>query len=63
MPRPIVDKLNREMVAALNDKEVRETLVKQGSDVSPMTPEQFDTFLRGDIVKWGNVVKQFADKP
>ena len=28
-----------------------------------MTPQQFDNFLRGDIVKWGNVVKQFADKP
>ena len=28
-----------------------------------MTPEEFDKYLRSDIVKWGNVVKQFADKP
>jgi tripartite-type tricarboxylate transporter receptor subunit TctC len=28
-----------------------------------MTPEEFDKYLRGDIVKWSNVVKQFADKP
>jgi tripartite-type tricarboxylate transporter receptor subunit TctC len=27
-----------------------------------MTPEAFDKFLRGDIVKWAEVVKKF-DKP
>jgi tripartite-type tricarboxylate transporter receptor subunit TctC len=27
-----------------------------------MTPEEFDKFLRGDIVKWADVVKKF-DKP
>jgi tripartite-type tricarboxylate transporter receptor subunit TctC len=27
-----------------------------------MTPEEFDKFLRGDIVKWAEVVKKF-DKP
>jgi tripartite-type tricarboxylate transporter receptor subunit TctC len=28
-----------------------------------MTPEEFDKFLRGDIVKWADVVKKFVDKP
>ena len=28
-----------------------------------MTPEEFDKYLRGDIVKWGEVVKKFGDKP
>jgi len=27
-----------------------------------MTPEEFDRYLRGDIVKWADVVKQFVDK-
>jgi hypothetical protein len=27
-----------------------------------MTPEEFDKYLRGDIVKWAAVVKQFPDK-
>ncbi|MDB5807402.1 MAG: transporter substrate-binding protein [Betaproteobacteria bacterium] len=57
-PRAVVDKLNREMVAALNDKEVRETLVKQGSDVSPMTPEQFSTFIADEMKKWAQVAKE-----
>jgi tripartite-type tricarboxylate transporter receptor subunit TctC len=57
-PRAIIDKLNREMVAALNDKEVRETLIKQGSDVSPMTPEQFSTFIADEMKKWAQVAKE-----
>ena len=28
-----------------------------------MTPEEFDKFLRGDIVKWAEVVKKFPEKP
>jgi tripartite-type tricarboxylate transporter receptor subunit TctC len=28
-----------------------------------MTPEEFDKYLRGDIVKWANVVKLFPNKP
>jgi tripartite-type tricarboxylate transporter receptor subunit TctC len=28
-----------------------------------MTPEEFDKYLRGDIVKWAEVVKKFPDKP
>src|ERR1700759_2131551 len=62
-PKPIVDKLN----AAGNEVVKRPDGVKlgaeQGAEPMAMTPQQFDKFLRGDIVKWGNVVKQFADKP
>jgi tripartite-type tricarboxylate transporter receptor subunit TctC len=28
-----------------------------------MKPQEFDQFLRGDIVKWASVVKQFDGKP
>jgi len=28
-----------------------------------MRPEEFDKFLRSDIVKWAEVVKRFPDKP
>jgi tripartite-type tricarboxylate transporter receptor subunit TctC len=62
-PRPIIDKLN----AAVNDAVKRPEIVKlwaeQGAVPMSMTSEEFDKYLRGDIVKWANVVKQFADKP
>jgi tripartite-type tricarboxylate transporter receptor subunit TctC len=62
-PKPVIDKLN----AALNEVVKRPDIVKlwkdQGAIPMSMTTEEFDKFLRGDIVKWGNVVKTFAEKP
>jgi tripartite-type tricarboxylate transporter receptor subunit TctC len=61
-PKPIIDKLN----AAVNEVVKRPDVVKlwtqQGAVPMSMTPEEFDKFLRGDIVKWAEVVKKF-DKP
>jgi tripartite-type tricarboxylate transporter receptor subunit TctC len=58
-PRPIVDKLN----AAVNDAVKRPDIVKlwkdQGAMPISMSPEEFDKFLRADIVKWADVVKKF----
>ena len=62
-PKPIIDKLN----AAVNEVVKRPDVVKlwaaEGAIPMSMTPDEFDKYLRGDIVKWANVVKQFADKP
>jgi tripartite-type tricarboxylate transporter receptor subunit TctC len=58
-PKPIIDKLN----AAVNGIVKRPDIVKlwkeQGAVPMSMTPEEFDKFLRGDIVKWADVVKKF----
>src|SRR3954447_2080719 len=62
-PKPVIDKLN----AALSELVSRPDIVKlwkdQGAVPMSMTAEEFDKFLRGDIVKWANVVKTFAEKP
>ena len=62
-PKPIVDRLN----AAVNDVAKRPDIVKlwkdQGAVPLSMTPEEFDKYLRGDIVKWAEVVKRFPDQP
>src|SRR5256885_4131793 len=61
-PKPVIDKLN----AALNEVVKRADIVKlwndQGAIPMSMTPEEFDKYLRADIVKWAEVVKTFADK-
>ena len=57
-PRPIVDRLNREVVAALGDAELRASLEEQGYDLIPSTPEQFGQLARSDSVRWGAVVRQ-----
>jgi tripartite-type tricarboxylate transporter receptor subunit TctC len=62
-PKPIIDKLNAAVNAAIKRPEIVKLWTEQGAAPMSMTVEEFDKFLRGDIVKWANVVKQFADKP
>src|SRR5204863_8535537 len=56
-PRPVLEKLNAEVNKIVNAPEVKEAWAKQGAAPMAMTLEQFDRFLREDIVKWANVVK------
>jgi tripartite-type tricarboxylate transporter receptor subunit TctC len=62
-PKPIIEKLNAAVNAAIRRPEIVKLWADQGAAPMSMTPEQFDKYLRGDIVKWAEVVKQFADKP
>src|SRR5918999_88031 len=56
-PRPILEKLNAEVNKLLNSAEVREAWAKQGTTTMGMSIDQFDKFLRDEIVKWAKVVK------
>jgi tripartite-type tricarboxylate transporter receptor subunit TctC len=62
-PKPIIDKLNTAVNAAIKRPEIVKLWTDQGAAPMSMTPEEFDKFLRSDIVKWAEVVKRFADKP
>jgi tripartite-type tricarboxylate transporter receptor subunit TctC len=56
-PRPILERLNVEVSKVINAPEVRDSWIKQGAAPMSMTLDQFDKFLREEIVKWANVVK------
>jgi len=56
-PRPIVDKLNKEIAAVLVLPDVKEFLFRQGMDVAPGTPEEFGRYIQAETVKWEKVVK------
>jgi len=56
-PRPVLEKLNAEVNKLLNSAEVKQTLAKQGTTPMGMSIDQFDKFLREEIVKWAKVVK------
>ena len=62
-PRPIIDKLNAAVSAVAKRPDVVKLWAEQGALPMSMTPEEFDKYLRGDIVKWANVVNRFSDKP
>ncbi len=57
-PRGIVERLNREIVAALQSPEMRQSLEDQGFDVIPSSPEQFTALVRSETTRWATVVKQ-----
>lgn len=62
-PKPIIDKLNIAVNAAVKRPETVKLWAEQGAFPMSMTPEEFDKFLRDDIVKWAAVVKQIGDRP
>jgi tripartite-type tricarboxylate transporter receptor subunit TctC len=55
-PPEIVAKLNDAIAAALADPGVRERLIAVGVEPAPTTPEKFSAFIRGEIVKWSDVM-------
>src|SRR5215218_5520183 len=61
-PKPIIDKINAAVNAAVKRPDILKLWTQQGAVPMSMTPEEFDKFLRGDIVKWAEVVKKL-DKP
>ena len=61
-PKPIIDKINAAVNAAVKRPDIVKLWTEQGALPMSMTSEEFDKFLRGDIVKWAEVVKRF-DKP
>ena len=56
-PRPIIDRLNRELNAVLATPEVIERLAVLGIVATPGTPEQFSEQMKSDLAKYGQVVK------
>ena len=62
-PDPIVRRLNREFVAALQSDDVKKTLQPQGSIIIPGTPEDLAARVARDIVALGKVVKDSGATP
>lgn len=56
-PRPIIQRLNREIHVALRSPDVAERLLTGGMEPAPSTPEELDAFLVKDLDKWSRVVK------
>ena len=61
-PQPIVDRLHRDLVAVLQEKEVRERYAVLGIEPVGNSPEEFAAQMRADLARWGEVVKQASIK-
>jgi len=57
VPKPIIDRLNREVVRILPMADVKEKLAGDGSEFGANTPEQAAAFVRSEIEQWSVAVK------
>jgi tripartite-type tricarboxylate transporter receptor subunit TctC len=62
-PAEIVDKLNKEINAALADPKSKARLADLGAEPMSMTPAAFGKFIADETDKWGKVIKFAGIKP
>jgi tripartite-type tricarboxylate transporter receptor subunit TctC len=62
-PAEIVDRLNKEITAALAEPETTARLNNIGAVPMPMTPAEFGKFIATETEKWGKVIRAANIKP
>lgn len=63
-PRPIIDRINREVVAILGDPVFKQQMVDAGFDVvnGPNTPERWGALVASEVAKWSRIAKMVGLK-
>ena len=56
-PPAIVTQLNRDIVAVLNEPDMRERMSNQGIELVASTPGEFARFIQAENAKWARAVK------
>ena len=62
-PGAVVQKLNQSINAIVQEPQVREQFTRLGMQPSPMKPEEFARFVRGEIEVYKRIVKQAGIEP
>jgi tripartite-type tricarboxylate transporter receptor subunit TctC len=61
-PRPIIERLHKATLTVLEMPDVRQTLLDQGIEAAPSSPEQFAAYIRSETGKWTKVIKSAGVK-
>jgi tripartite-type tricarboxylate transporter receptor subunit TctC len=56
-PKPILDKVSKDIAQVLAMPDVMEKLNVQGSIPAPNTPEQFDAIIKSDTERYGKILR------
>lgn len=62
-PRPVVEKLNTALRAALTDKELEAKLQAAGIEPAGSSPEDLKAFVSAEIKKWAKIVAEAKIEP
>ena len=57
-PKPIVARLNQEVVAAVHDPVVRKKIIEKGAEGESTTPEGLAKFVASESAKWRNIIQK-----
>ncbi len=56
-PRPVVEKLHREIAAVQDMPEIQKQMEDRGAAIEKMTVAEFGAYMESEIVKWTRVIK------
>ncbi|HTV37824.1 MAG TPA: tripartite tricarboxylate transporter substrate binding protein [Xanthobacteraceae bacterium] len=62
VPRPIVDRLNKELRTMLAADDFKKRLIEAGDDPAPSTPEEYAASIKREEGKWAALVKKLGLK-
>jgi len=62
-PRPAIDRMHREVVAALRAPDIQAQLAAQAIDSVGNSPEEFAKIIGADVAKWADVLKRAGIRP
>ncbi|MBI1965004.1 MAG: tripartite tricarboxylate transporter substrate binding protein [Betaproteobacteria bacterium] len=63
VPRPIAEKLNGALVAAINDPKNKKTLIDRGAEPIGSTLEEHASSIKSEVAKWRKVAKDAGIEP
>jgi len=63
MPKEVVDRLSRELLAVLKNPEVRERVERQAMELNPMGPEAIGALAREQTEAWRRITKEAGFVP
>jgi len=57
-PAPVVELLGREMKRVTTLADMKDRAAAQGAELTWTTPQEFTTYLNGQVAKWGKLVRE-----